>query len=232
MKEIFLRTSMLLGQKAMDNLESCNVAVFGLGGVGSYAAEALARSGIGGLSLIDADCICNTNINRQIIATHDTIGENKAMVMRRRVLSINPGCKATAHAFFYGAGTADSFDLKGYAYVVDAIDDVKSKLVLIERAQNAQVPIISCMGTGNKLDPTLLQVADIYETKVCPLAKTMRKALKDKGIESLKVVYSTEQQIKPMECCEKQSQVGSVAFVPSVAGLIMAAEVIKDLTSQ
>ncbi len=231
MNDIFERTYMLIGGEAMDRLSSSSVAVFGIGGVGSFAAEALARGGVGSISLFDADKVCKSNINRQIIATYDTIGKNKAEVMKQRILSINPCCRAEAYAVFYSAQNADKFDLSCYSYIVDAIDTVSSKLVLAERAKAAGVPIISSMGTGNKLDPTRFEVADIYQTSVCPLARVMRRELKQRGIDSLKVIYSREEPIKPTQHeCSKQGLVtGSVSFVPSVAGLIIAGEVIKDI---
>lgn len=232
MNDIFTRTRMLLGDKAMEKLSNSSVVVFGVGGVGSFSAEALARSGIGSITLFDADIVCESNINRQIIATHDTIGKNKAEVMKQRILSINPGCSVKAFAIFYSAHNADEIDLSGYSYIIDSIDTVSSKLVLIERAFAAGVPIISSMGAGNKLDPTRFEVADIYKTSVCPLAKVMRRELKQRGIESLKVVYSREEPIKPIKTYDssnKRAVPGSIAFVPSVAGLIIAGEVIKAI---
>ena len=247
----FARTELLLGQTAMARLFSARVAVFGIGGVGSFAAEALARAGVGALDLFDDDRVCLTNINRQLIATHKTIGKKKVEVMRDRILDINPRCTVTAHACFYGAENADQFDLSVYDYIVDAIDTVSSKLILIERAHAAGVPIISCMGAGNKLDPTRLEVADIYKTSVCPLARVMRKELKARGIPSLKVVYSREEAIKPAEsmesscktgcvcppgtkrkCTARRQVPGSISFVPSAAGLILAGEVIKDIIAK
>ncbi len=230
MNGIFSRTAALLGDKAMDRLAKSSVAIFGIGGVGSYAAEALTRSGIGSVSLFDADIVCESNINRQIIATYYTIGKNKAEVMKERILSINPRCEAKAYAIYYGAHNADEYDLSGYTYIVDAIDTVSSKLKLIESAKAAGAPIISSMGTGNKLDPTRFEVADIYETSVCPLAKVMRRELKRLGIESLKVVYSREEPVKTSRnCINGRAATGSVAFVPSAAGLIIAGEVVKDI---
>jgi len=246
--DAFSRTELLLGKEAMEVLERSTVAVFGIGGVGTYAVEALARSGVGGLALFDDDVVCMTNINRQLIATVKTVGMKKAEVMRSRVLEINPKCRVEAHECFYGAENADSIPLKGYDYIVDAIDTVSSKLLLIERAKSAGVPIISSMGAGNKLDPTRFEVADIYGTSVCPLARVMRRELRARGIGSLKVVYSKEEVITPVEteslsckencvcppgstrnCTVRRQVPGSVAFVPSVAGLILAGEVIKDL---
>ena len=244
----FSRTELLLGEKAMDKLSDAMVAVFGVGGVGSYTVEALARSGVGGIALFDDDKVCLTNINRQLIATRDTVGSSKVDVMRERVLSINPKCQVETHACFYTAKNADEFDFSHYAYIVDAIDTVSSKLPLFERAKAAGIPIISCMGAGNKLDPTRFEVTDIYKTSVCPLAKVMRRELRARGIDALKVVYSREEALKPLEdgalgcktgcicppgtqrkCTVRRQVPGSVAFVPSVAGLILAGEVIKDL---
>ena len=233
----FSRTELLLGKDAMKTLKRATVAVFGIGGVGSFTAEALARSGVGGIALFDDDKVCLTNINRQLIATHTSIGQKKVSVMKVRILDINPKCKVKAFECFYGAGNADEYDLSSYSYIVDAIDTVSSKIVLIERAQTAGVPIISCMGAGNKLDPTRLEVADIYKTSVCPLAKVMRRELRTRGVKALKVVYSKEEITPPkqtddtgVECTMKRQVPGSVAFVSSVAGLILAGEVIKDLT--
>ena len=244
----FSRTELLLGKEAMKILKDSAVAVFGIGGVGSFTAEALARSGIGRIALIDDDKVCLTNINRQLIATHQTIGRKKVEVMESRILDINPGCKVEKFECFYSAQNADEFDLASYSYIVDAIDTVSSKLVLIERAQAAGVPVISCMGAGNKLDPARFEVADIYKTSVCPLAKVMRKELRARGIPALKVVYSKEEVLKPEEgediscksncvcppgskrnCTVRRQVPGSIAFVPSVAGLILAGEVIRDL---
>ena len=187
----FTRTELLLGGEAMARLSAARVAVFGIGGVGSFAAEALARAGVGAIDLFDDDKVCLTNINRQLIATHKTIGKKKVEVMRERILDINPKCAVAAHACFYGAENAEEYDLSVYDYIVDAIDTVSSKLLLIERAHGVNVPVISCMGAGNKLDPTRFVVADIYSTSVCPLARVMRRELKKRGIPALKVVYST-----------------------------------------
>lgn len=244
----FSRTELLLGSAAMDKLKDAAVAVFGVGGVGSYTVEALARSGVGSLALFDDDKVCLTNINRQLIATHDTVGQSKVEAAKARIVSINPQCRVETYACFYTVHNADEFDLSRYAYIVDAIDTVSSKLTLIARAKTAGVPIISCMGAGNKLDPTRFEVADIYQTSVCPLAKVMRHELRARGIDALKVVYSKEEAIKPREnaalrgktdgaclpgtlrtCTVRRQAPGSVAFVPSVAGLIIAGEVIKDL---
>ncbi len=247
--DAFSRTELLLGAAAMDKLKNATVAVFGVGGVGSFTVEALARSGVGGLALFDDDKVCLTNINRQLIATHDTVGRSKVAAAKERILSINPQCVVETHACFYTVHNADEYDLSQYSYIVDAIDTVSSKLTLIERAKTAGVPIISCMGAGNKLDPTLFEVADIFHTSVCPLAKVMRRELRVRGIESLKVVFSKEEPVKPNEdatlnhvtdgAClpgvqrqrpARRQVPGSIAFVPSVAGLILAGEVIKDLT--
>lgn len=244
----FSRTELLLGKEAMQKLACSRVAVFGIGGVGSYAAEAVARAGVGAIDLVDDDKICLTNINRQLPALHSTIGSKKVEVMRARIRDINPKCTVAAHECFYNADTAERFDFSLYDYVVDAIDTVSSKLLLIERAIMAGAPVISCMGAGNKLDPTRLEVADIYETSVCPLARVMRKELKKRGVQALKVVYSKEEAIKPAEtdalsckfhcvcppgtvrkCSIRRQVPGSVSFVPPVAGFILAAEVVKDL---
>lgn len=240
----FSRTELLLGTDGMKRLEQARVAVFGIGGVGTFAVEALARSGVGALDLFDDDKICPTNINRQLIATQKTIGKKKVEVMRDRVLEINPAAKVAIHETFYGADNADQFDLELYDYIIDAIDTVSSKLVLVERALEKNVPIISCMGAGNKLDPTKLEVADLSKTSMCPLAKVMRSELRKRGIKHLKVVYSKEPPMTPIEdmpvnckapcICppgtkRKRQAPGSIAFVPSVAGLILAGEVIKEL---
>ena len=244
----FSRTELLFGKEAMEKLDSARVAVFGIGGVGGYTVEALARSGVGSIDLIDDDKVCLTNINRQIIATRKTVGRVKVDVMKERILEINPKAVVTTHQCFYSAETADEFDFSQYSYIVDAIDTVSAKIEMILRAQEKNVPIISCMGAGNKLDPTRFEVADIYKTSVCPLAKVMRKELKVRGVKKLKVVYSQEPALKPLEdmevscksncicppgvvrkCTAKRQIPGSNAFVPSVAGLIIAGEVIKDL---
>lgn len=221
---IFDRTKLLLGEENLDKLKSKRVAVFGVGGVGGFAVEALARTGVGTLDLIDKDVVDETNINRQIIALQSTIGQLKVEVAKARCLDINPDMTVNTYQVFYLPETADQFDFTQYDYVIDAIDTVTGKLQLIEAANEANVSIISSMGAGNKLDPTQFEVADISETSVCPLAKVMRKELRDRGIESLKVVYSKEAPIK----IEARSP-GSVAYVPSVVGLIIASEVIKDL---
>lgn len=237
MDDRFSRTELLLGKASMDKLKSSRVAVFGIGGVGSYVVEALARSGIGALDLIDDDKVSKSNINRQIIATEATIGQFKTDVVKERILQINPDIKVRTYNTFFLPETADEFDFTEYDYVVDAIDTVTAKLELAIRAKAAGVPIISSMGTGNKLDPTAFGVTDIFKTSVCPLAKVMRRELKKRGIDKLKVVYSKEVPITPMgESAEdtalhsKRQTPGSCAFVPSVAGLIIAGEVIKDLT--
>ena len=236
MSEQFLRTEMLLGSDAQNRLQQARVAVFGLGGVGGYVVEALARTGIGALDLIDNDVVDVTNINRQIIATHSTVGQAKVEVARQRVSDINPDCRVQVHKTFYLPETAGQFDFSQYSYVVDAIDTVSGKLMLVEQAKAAGTPIICAMGAGNKLDPSGFRVVDIYDTRVCPLAKVMRKELKKKGIDSLKVGYSEEEPRQPvvsqtLPVPGKRQTPGSVAFVPSVVGLMMAGEVIKDLCS-
>lgn len=245
MLEEFSRTKLLLGETAMEKLEKANVAVFGIGGVGSFVAEALARSGIGNISLIDDDVVSLSNINRQLIATRKTIGMKKVEVMRDRILDINPNAKVTIYQTFYTAETASEIDLTKFNYIVDAIDTVSSKIILIQSAKSLNIPIISSMGAGNKLDPTRFEVGDIYETSICPLAKVMRYELRKRDIKSLKVVYSKEVALTPIKDEDEQetkptSDVnrkgnprrqtpGSISFVPSVAGLILAGEVIKDI---
>jgi len=233
LKEQFDRSAMILGENAIELLHKKRVAVFGIGGVGSFSAEALVRAGIGSISLFDADCVDITNLNRQLIALHSTVGEAKVEVAAKRAKDINPDVKVFPNKVFYGEENADEFDLAQYDYIIDAIDTVSSKLILIERAQAADVPIISSMGTGNKLDPTQFKVTDIYKTSGCPLAKVMRYELKRRGIKKLKVLYSEEQPIKPLKKAENsppgRNSPGSVSFVPSVAGLILAGEVIKEL---
>ncbi len=224
MYEEFIRTEAMLGKGAMCKLRDAHVAVFGLGGVGSYALEALARSGVGALTLVDGDIAAMSNINRQLIATHASVGLLKTDVAKDRILSINPHCKVSAHAVYYSSETADSLDFSPLSYIADAIDSVSSKIELVCRAQAANVPIISSMGAGNKLDPTRFSVADIYDTSVCPLARVIRRELKKRGVAGLKVVYSTETPISV-----EGPAPGSVAFVPSVAGLIMAGEIVKDI---
>ena len=231
------RTALLLGSEAMKKLKNAKVAVFGLGGVGGYVVEALARSGIGALELIDHDTISITNVNRQILATRSTVGMGKAEAAKQRVLDIDPDIQVTAKQCFYGPDTAKEFDFSQYSYVVDAIDTVTGKLSLVQAAQAAGVPIISSMGTGNKLDPTRFQIADITKTSVCPLARIMRKECAKRGIKHLKVLFSTEDPIPSDPSALSDEELpegrralpGSVAFVPSVAGLIIAGEVIKDL---
>nr|WP_318685664.1 tRNA threonylcarbamoyladenosine dehydratase [uncultured Acetatifactor sp.] len=228
----FSRTELLIGEEGISSLKKARVAIFGIGGVGGYVVEALARSGIGAFVLTDNDKVCLTNLNRQIIATHDTIGRYKTDVMLERIMSINPQAEVTLHRCFYLPETSGQFDFSSYDYVVDAVDTVTAKIDLIIRAKQAGVPVISCMGAGNKLDPTKFRVADIYETSVCPLAKVMRRELKKRGIKGLKVVYSTEQPLTPGETSEntgRRSTPGSIAFAPSVAGLILAGEVIRDI---
>lgn len=235
----FSRTELLLGKEAMDILQSSRVAVFGVGGVGGYVVEALARSGVGTLDLIDDDKVCLTNINRQIIATTKTIGKDKVEVMRDRILDINPKAAVNVHKCFYLPETRGEFDFREYSYVVDAVDTVTAKIDLVLQAEEAGTPIISSMGAGNKLDPAGFEVADIYKTSVCPLAKVMRRELKKRGVKGLKVVYSKEMPLSPIGTCPtdgghigKRSIPGSTAFVPPVVGLIIAGEVIKDLTRE
>lgn len=236
--QAYSRTQLLLGEAAMTKLKNARVAVFGLGGVGGYVVEALVRSGVGALDLVDHDTISLTNINRQILATRDTVGKEKAQVAADRVKSIDPGVKVNAIVKFFGPDTASDFDFTQYDYVVDAIDTVTGKLALIAAAQAAGTPIISSMGTGNKLDPGKFQIADISKTSVCPLARIMRKECAKRGIKHLKVLFSTEDPLVPEEVPSQElpegrrALPGSVAFVPSVAGLMIAGEVIKDLIRQ
>ncbi len=238
MQEQFSRTQALIGEEGLTRLQKSRVAVFGIGGVGGYVVEALVRSGVGAFDLIDNDTVAPSNLNRQIIATVDTVGRDKVDVMRERILSINPKAKVTVHKCFYLPETAEQFDFSDYDYVVDAVDTITAKIDIVMRAQAAGVPIISSMGAGNKLDPTAFQVADIYKTSVCPLAKVMRRELKKRGVQKLKVVYSTEPAIASRISEEGAEQLaqgkraipGSVAFVPSVAGLIIAGEVVKDIS--
>ncbi len=230
----FSRTELLIGDEGLQKLQNARVAIFGVGGVGGYTVEALARSGVGTLDIIDDDCIALSNINRQIIATHQTIGQRKVDAAKERILQINPDCKVHAHCTFYTPETADQFDFSCYDYVVDAIDTVTGKISLAEQTAAVGTPMISSMGAGNKMDPTAFMVSDIYKTSVCPLAKVMRYELKRRGIKSLKVVYSQEKPITPMGTSEEpqphRRQIpGSNAFVPPVVGLIIAGEVIKDL---
>ena len=243
----FSRTQLLFGPEAMEKLAHCRVAVFGIGGVGGYTVEALARSGVGALDLIDDDKVCLTNLNRQIYALRSTVGQYKVDVAQARIMDINPECRVTTYKTFYMPDTQDQFDFTQYDYIVDAIDTVKGKLALVENAKAANVPIICSMGAGNKLDPTAFQVADIYKTSVCPLAKVMRTECRKRGIKKLKVVYSPEKPTRPLEdpsiscrqhcicppgtrkCTVRRDIPGSTAFVPSVVGLIIAGEVVKDL---
>ncbi|MBF1249575.1 tRNA threonylcarbamoyladenosine dehydratase [Lachnospiraceae bacterium oral taxon 096] len=248
MSRQFARTQLLLGPEAMEKLAHSRVAVFGVGGVGGYVCEALARSGVGAFDLIDDDKVCLTNINRQIIATRKTIGKYKAEVMRERILDINPSADIRVYKCFFLPENADEFPFDEYDYVVDAVDTVTAKIELVMKAQEKGVRIISSMGAGNKLDASAFRVADIYKTKVCPLAKVMRRELKKRGVKKLKVVYSEEKALTPLEdesiscrsncvcppgtehkCTDRRAIPGSVAFVPPVAGLIIAGEVIKDL---
>lgn len=240
--EQFSRTALLIGEENIMRLQRARIAIFGVGGVGGYVVEALARSGIGTFDLIDNDTVCLSNINRQIIASHRTLGMYKVEVAKERILEINPEARVNIYKTFYLPETAGEFDFTQYDYIVDAIDTVTGKLQLVEEADRCQVPIISSMGAGNKLDATAFEVADISKTSVCPLAKVMRRELKKRGIVHLKVVYSKEVPMTPMEAEEekrehyvqetairKRQTPGSVAFVPSVAGLIIAGEIIKDL---
>ena len=249
MPDQFSRTRLLIGKSGMDALTSARVAVFGIGGVGGYAAEGLARCGVGAFELIDDDRVCLTNLNRQIIATRKTVGKYKAEVMKERILEINPKCEVDTRLCFFLPETRDEFDFSSYSCVVDAVDTVTAKVALVEAANEAGVPIISAMGAGNKLDPTKFEVADIFETSVDPLARVVRRELKKRGIPSLKVVYSREKPVRPVEeedddacrtrcicppgttrtCSVRRDIPGSVSFVPSVAGLIIAGEVVRDL---
>lgn len=245
----FSRTELLIGKEAMQRLYGARVAVFGIGGVGGYVVEALARSGVGAFDLVDDDKVCLTNINRQIIATRKTIGKYKVDVCEERIHSINPEAKVTVHKCFYLPETADQFDFTQYDYVVDAVDTVTAKLEIIMQAKAAGVPVISCMGAGNKLNAAAFEVSDIYKTSFCPLARVMRYELRRRGIRKLKVVYSREQAMTPIDdmatscrqncicppgtarkCTQRRQVPGSTAFVPAVAGLIVAGEVVKDLS--
>ena len=236
MREEFSRMGLLLGEEALSRLEKARVAVFGLGGVGGYTVEALARAGIGHLDLIDSDTVSLSNRNRQLLATRSTLGLPKTEAARQRILDINEEARITTWELFYDADTADRIDLGAYDYIVDAIDTVTAKLLLIQRAHEAGTPIISCMGTGNKLDPTAFRVTDISKTSMCPLARVMRKELGKRGIRHLKVVWSQEEAMTPhgaeeeMALLGKRQIPGSVSFVPGAAGLILAGEVIRDLT--
>ncbi|MCI6552534.1 MAG: tRNA threonylcarbamoyladenosine dehydratase [Lachnospiraceae bacterium] len=247
----FSRTQLLLGEKGMEKLHRAKVAVFGIGGVGGCTVEALARSGVGSFVLVDDDKVCLTNLNRQIIATRRTVGRYKTEVMKERILEINPEAEIEERRCFYLPENADEFDFSDYSYVVDAVDTVSAKLELIVRAQSQGIPVISCMGAGNKLDPGKFEVADIYRTTMCPLARVMRRELKKRGIKRQKVVFSTEKPVRPMEdmsiscrthcicppgaahkCTERRDIPGSVAFVPAVAGYMIAGEVIKDICAE
>ena len=236
MSDQFSRTQALLGSAAMEQLRNSHVAVFGVGGVGGYTVEALARSGIGRLSLIDPDEVGLSNINRQIIATHESLGMLKVEAAKKRVLDINPEAQVDVYPIFYTPETADCIDLAQFDYIVDAIDTVTGKLCLVQRAVEGNVPIISCMGAGNKLDGTAFRVADISKTSVCPLARVMRKELKKRGISHLKVVFSTEDAMKPVGVEEEAAAIGkrqipgSTSYIPGIAGLLLAGEVIKDLS--
>lgn len=248
MLDQFSRTELLLGREAMERLFKAHVAVFGIGGVGGYVVEGLVRSGIGTFDLIDDDKVCLTNLNRQIIASRDTVGRYKTEVMKERILSINPDAVVNIHQCFYLPENAAEFDFSVYDYVVDAVDTVTAKIELVLRAKEAKVPIISCMGVGNKLNPTQLEIADIYKTSVCPLAKVMRRELRKRNVKELKVLYSKEEPIKPVDdrtagcrencicppgaehkCTQRRAIPGSISFVPSAAGLIIASEVVKDI---
>lgn len=245
----FSRTELLYGREAMEKLANCRVAVFGIGGVGGYTVEALVRSGIGAIDIIDDDKVCLTNINRQIYATRKTIGKYKVDVAEERILEINPNALVTKHRTFFMPDTADQFDFTQYDYVVDAIDTVTGKIQLVMKARESGTPIISSMGAGNKIDPTQFEVTDIYNTSVCPLARVMRNELRKRGVKKLKVVYSKEKPLTPIDdiensckshcvcppgtarkCTERRQVPGSNAFVPSVVGLIIAGEIINDLS--
>lgn len=247
----FSRTQLLIGEEGINRLKGAKVAVFGIGGVGGYVCEALVRSGVGAFDLIDDDKVCLTNLNRQIIATRKTVGKYKVDVMKERILDINPDVDVQVHKCFFLPENAADFPFEEYDYIVDAVDTVTAKISLVMKAKELNIPIISSMGAGNKLDASLFKVADIYQTKVCPLAKVMRRELKKRGVKKLKVVYSEEQPMTPVEdmaiscrsncicppgaahkCTERRAIPGSVAFVPSVAGLIIAGEVVKDLIAE
>lgn len=228
----FSRTEILIGKKALEKLHKSNVIVFGIGGVGGHAVDALVRSGVGHITLVDNDKFSLTNLNRQLFATHKTLGEYKVEAAKERLLEINPELDIKTYKFFYTHETSDKINLKDYNYIVDAIDTVSGKILLTQKAQEAGIPIISSMGAGNKMNPTEFEVTDIYKTSVCPLARVMRQELKKLGIKRLKVVYSKELPLKPLkseEVSSKKQIPGSNAFVPSAAGLILASEVIKDL---
>ncbi len=247
----FSRTQLLVGKEAIDKFRNARVAVFGIGGVGGYVCEGLVRSGIGAFDLIDDDKVCLTNLNRQIIATRKTVGKYKADVMKERILEINPDCQVEVHKCFFLPENADEFHFEDYDYVVDAVDTVTAKIKIIMKAQEKGVPVISCMGAGNKLDGSQFKVSDIYKTSMCPLAKVMRRELKKRGVKKLKVVYSEEKTTRPLEdmsiscrthcicppgaqhkCTERRDIPGSTAFVPSIAGLLIAGEIVKDLAEK
>lgn len=247
----FSRTQLLVGKEAIDKFRNARVAVFGIGGVGGYVCEGLVRSGIGAFDLIDDDKVCLTNLNRQIIATRKTVGKYKADVMKERILEINPDCQVEVHKCFFLPENADEFHFEDYDYVVDAVDTVTAKIEIIMKAQEKGVPVISCMGAGNKLDGSQFKVSDIYKTSMCPLAKVMRRELKKRGVKKLKVVYSEEKTTRPLEdmsiscrthcicppgaqhkCIERRDIPGSTAFVPSIAGLLIAGEIVKDLAEK
>lgn len=228
---IFARTALLLGADAMERLKEARIAVFGVGGVGGYVVEGLVRSGVGAVDLIDYDTVDETNINRQIIALHSTVGKYKVDVMRERIHDINPDCRVNVHRCFYLPETEGEFDFREFSYIVDCVDTVTAKIALVMRAKECGVPIISSMGAGNKRNPAQLLVADIYETSVCPLARVMRRELKKCGVEKLKVVYSKEPPLTPHAGGEEKKErvTGSTAFVPAAAGLILASEIVRDL---
>jgi tRNA threonylcarbamoyladenosine dehydratase len=249
MPDQFSRTQLLMGKCALETLSGARVIVFGIGGVGGFTVEALARAGVGAIEIVDDDKVCLTNLNRQIIALHSTIGKYKVDVMADRIHDINPCCEVVKHQCFFLPETAGQFDFTKYGYVIDAVDTVAAKISIIEKAKEAGVPVISCMGAGNKLDPTLFRVADIAKTSVCPLARVMRQELKRRGITDVKVLYSVEKPVEPVDdmstscrthclcppgaahkCTERRAIPGSTSFVPSVAGLMIAGEVIKDIT--
>ncbi len=236
MPNLFSRTEMLIGSEALQKLQAAHAAVFGIGGVGGYVAEALARSGVGRFTLVDNDTVALSNLNRQIIATHDTIGQPKVAVMAARILSINPQAEVQQRQCFFLPENQEQFDFSQYDYVIDAIDTVAAKIAIVMASQAAGVPVISSMGAGNKMNPSLFRTADIYKTSVDPLARVMRQALKKRGVKHLKVVYSTEQPLQPADigssaesASSRRSIPGSTAFTPSAAGLLIASEVVKDL---
>lgn len=230
MENQFDRTKILIGEEALRKLQVSRIAVFGIGGVGGYAVEALVRSGVGAVDLIDSDTVSVTNLNRQIIALHSTLGRYKVDVMKERIQDINPACRVSVHKCFYLPETKEEFDFKQYDYIVDAVDTVTAKIQLVLQARECATPIISSMGAGNKINPALFEVADLYQTSVCPLAKVMRRELKKRGVDRLKVVYSREKAMHPQMPEGERVTPGSFAFVPSVAGLLLASEVIRDLT--